>query len=128
MKYFNIQELIYSAVAEKNNIDNTPGLEELDAMHWLVSEVLDPARERLGMPIYVNSCFRSKELNKKVGGVPDSQHVKGQAADIYCNDMEALLEILKTLDFDQLIIYSTKGFYHVSYTTRRRNRNQILYK
>ena len=128
MKYFTIKELCASSVADKYHIMNHPGLEELDALHWLVSEILDPARERLGEPIYINSGFRSKELNKKVGGVSTSQHCKGEAVDCWCKHMDKLLDILKTLDFDQLIIYKTKGFYHVSYTMRRRNRNQILYK
>lgn len=128
MKYFTIKELCASSVAEKNDIYNIPDLYAMDNLHELVNNILDPAREALKEPIYVNSGYRSKELNKIVGGVSNSQHRLGEAADIYCIHMDRLLEILKTLDFDQLIIYKSKGFYHVSYTTRRRNRNQILYK
>lgn len=128
MKYFTVKELIYSATAKKYNINNYPGLEELDALHWLVSEILDPARERLGEPIYVNSGFRCKELNKKVGGVSDSQHIRGEACDITCKDLEKLFNILSEMDFDQLIYYKSRGFIHVSYTMRRRNRNQIILK
>jgi len=128
MKYFTIKELCASSVAEKNDIDNTPDVYSIDNLHELVNNILDPAREALGEPIYVNSGFRSAEVNRIVGGTKNSQHLRGEAADIYCIHMDRLLEILKTLDFDQLIIYKTKGFYHVSYTTRRKNRNQILYK
>ena len=128
MKYFTIEELSTSSVAEKNNIDNTPDVYAIDNLHELVNNILDPAREALKEPIYVNSGYRCEELNRIVGGVSTSQHCKGEAADIYCIHMDRLLEILKTLDFDQLIIYKSKGFYHVSYTTRRKNRNQILHK
>lgn len=129
MKYFTIKEFEESWQAKKHGIDNTIHSKEvIENIEALVDNLLDPARKGLGMPIYLSSGYRTKVLNNLIGGVPDSQHVKGEAADIYCNDMEALLEILKGLTFDQLIIYSTKGFYHVSYTTRRRNRNQILYK
>lgn len=128
MKYFTIKELCASSVAEKNDIDNTPDVYSIDNLHELVNNILDPAREALGEPIYANSGFRSAEVNRIVGGTKNSQHLRGEAADIYCIHMDRLLEILKTLDFDQLIIYKTKGFYHVSYTTRRKNRNQILYK
>ena len=48
----------------------------------LVENVLDPARERFGKPIYVNSGFRCAVHNKTVGGVKNSQHMKGEAADI----------------------------------------------
>ena len=128
MKYFTIEELCASSVAEKNDIDNTPDVYAIDNLHELVDNILDPARESLGEPIYANSGYRCEELNRILGGVSNSQHRLGEAADIYCIHMDRLLEILKTLDFDQLITYKTKGFYHVSYTTRRKNRNQMLQK
>lgn len=49
--------------------------------------MLDPARERLGKPIMVNSGYRCPLKNKAVGGVPNSQHLKGEAADITCAEM-----------------------------------------
>ena len=48
----------------------------------LVSNVLDPLRDEYGKPIYVNSGYRCEKHNKAVGGVPKSQHMLGQAADI----------------------------------------------
>ena len=48
----------------------------------LVENVLDPLRERYGKPIVVNSGYRCAKHNKEVGGVANSQHVKGEAADI----------------------------------------------
>ena len=90
----------------------------------LVDHVLDPARERLGMPITVNSGYRCPAHNKAVGGVKNSQHLKGEAADITCADNKRLAEIIEQLgNFDQLIVYPT--FLHVSYKRQGVNRESI---
>ena len=93
----------------------------------LVSEVLDPVREKLGMPIVVNSGYRCERHNKDVGGVKNSQHLVGQAADIHCQDNERLKQlIIENGKFDQLITYPT--FLHVSYKRTGGNRHQRLKK
>ena len=90
----------------------------------LVEHVLDPARERLGMPITVNSGYRCPAHNKAVGGVKNSQHLKGEAADITCADNKRLAEIIEQLgNYDQLIVYPT--FLHVSYKRQGVNRESI---
>ena len=43
---------------------------------------LQVLRDFLGVPITVNSAYRSPSYNKKIGGVSNSQHVVGKAADI----------------------------------------------
>jgi len=45
---------------------------------------LDEARHIAGIPFKINSGYRTPEHNKKVGGVKDSSHVQGTAADISC--------------------------------------------
>ena len=93
----------------------------------LVSEVLDPVREKLGMPIVVNSGYRCEKHNKDVGGVRNSQHLRGEAADIHCQDNERLKQlIIENGKFDQLITYPT--FLHVSYKPAGVNRHQRLKK
>lgn len=129
MKYFKISEFERSSVAEKAGIDNhIPNEEILNNIKALVDNVLDPAREKLGEPIYISSGYRCNELNKLVLGSKSSQHCLGKAADTYCIHMDKLLEIYKTLIFDQLIIYPHKGFYHISYNSNGKNRMQIIYK
>ena len=44
-------------------------------------QLLEPARAVVG-PIIINSGFRNKAVNRRVGGVRNSQHLLGQAADI----------------------------------------------
>ena len=93
----------------------------------LVSEVLDPVREKLGMPIVVNSGYRCEKHNKDVGGVRNSQHLRGEAADIHCQDNERLKQlIIENGKFDQLIDYGS--FLHVSYKRIGQNRHQRLKK
>jgi zinc D-Ala-D-Ala carboxypeptidase len=43
---------------------------------------MDLLREKLGKPISITSGVRCPDHNKAVGGVPNSQHVMGIAADI----------------------------------------------
>ena len=91
----------------------------------LVENVLDPARERLGRPITVNSGYRCPKHNAAVGGVTNSQHMKGEAADIRCSDIRQLKQII--IDngrYDQLIDYGT--FLHVSWKRNGGNRRQII--
>lgn len=101
------------------------GIEEnLDS---LVSNVLEPARERLGKPITVNSGFRCPIHNRAVGGVANSQHIRGEAADICCEDNRRLAKIIVELGkFDQVILYPS--FVHVSFKKAGGNRKQILRK
>jgi hypothetical protein len=101
----------------------------------LVANVLDPARERLGMPIEVNSGYRCPKHNKEVGGVPRRQHTVGEAADIRpttncTNNTNELARLAKKIvengRFDQLIIYP--NFIHVSWKRVGLNRRNVLKK
>lgn len=75
----------------------------------------------------VNSGHRCKKLNDLVRGSANSQHMKGQAADI-ASDAPihlAWLVIERGFEFDQMILYP--NFIHLSYTLERPNRKKILY-
>ena len=128
MKYFTIDELCKSDTAFLHNIDNTPKDPKIyDNLEALVDNCLDVAREQLCEPIIVNCAYRCPEVNRLVGGVKTSAHLRGAAADIRCKNMTKLINILKHLPaFDQLIVYQT--FCHISYETERPNRKQIIYK
>ena len=84
MRYFTFDELTYSRTAVENGLSNRPGATERDNLAQLVERLLDPLRERLGEPIAILSGYRSPEVNSLVGGVTDSQHTLGEAADCYC--------------------------------------------
>lgn len=128
-KHFSWDELTASDTAKQYNLSNTPGEEEKRNLIALVMKVLDPLRERYGKPITVNSAYRSPFINQKVGGAESSQHVKGQAADITGGSKEEnkkLFELLKSMDFDQLINEKDYSWIHVSYKRIGYNRGQIL--
>ena len=98
-----------------------------DNIKALVDYILQPLRDAWGGPLFINSGYRSPELNKAVGGVETSQHTKGMAADVGVTDPLALakLALKMKLDFDQMILYPS--FLHLSYKRDGRNRNQLLY-
>ena len=55
--------------------------------------LLNRIREKWGKPIIINSAYRSPEHNAAVGGVPNSFHVQGLAADIRPEKQEDLDEL-----------------------------------
>lgn len=129
MKYFTINELCKSTVAQQNRIDNTPSLEIVKNLEQLVTNILDPLREAWGKPIFVTSGYRCKKLNAKVGGSKTSQHVLGQAADIKTDSIsnnKKLFQLIQSLKlpYDQLINEYNYSWIHVSFGPR--NRRQIL--
>lgn len=123
MKYFTIEELSASTEARKMGIDNTPTSDAMTNLTALVEAVLDPLREKYGYPIHVSSGYRCPRLNKAVGGSATSQHVKGEAADIYVTRPKEMAELFAliyyTLPFDQLIWErgndEAPAWIHVSY-------------
>ena len=127
MKYFTIKELTRSTTAQLRGIDNTPSQQVIDNLTALVENVLDPLREAWGAPIHVNSGYRCAALNKAVGGVPTSQHILGEAADITVGtraNNQRLYALLRQLDLpvDQAINEHDFRWIHVSYGPRHRRR------
>ena len=47
-------------------------------------KIADKIRDRIGKPITINSGLRCKTHNANVGGVSNSQHLLGKAADLGC--------------------------------------------
>ena len=132
MKYFTITELCASDVAKKKGIYNEPTAWVAANLVRLVENVLDPLRQAYGKPIKVNSGYRSKALNKAVGGVSNSQHLDGMAADIVGTpntkeENKKLFELVQRLNlpFCQLINEAQMSWVHISYD-RNNVKRQIL--
>ena len=96
--------------------------------------VLEVVRAHFGMPIYISSGYRSLRLNRSVLGVTGSQHLTGQAADIYIKNPEMPLKavfdwMVKNCEYDQ-IIWETRPsgskWIHVSYVSAELNRKQAF--
>lgn len=132
MRYFSYEELTKSIIAKNKGIDNTPSTEIKKNLKALVDNILDPLREAYGKPITVTSGYRCPKLNTAVKGAKNSQHVKGQAADI--NGVKDLrsenkklfdLVIKLNLPYDQLIDEYDYNWVHVSFSDKPRK--QILH-
>lgn len=130
MKHFTLGELCASSTADAHGIRNVPSLQETGNLKALTDAVLDPLRDWWGKPIYVNSGYRSPQLNRMVGGAISSQHVKGEAADITAGSREAnrklFAYIREHLPYDQLIDEKDCSWVHVSYRRDGKNRKQVL--
>ena len=110
MKYFTEKELGIdgaNAIVKKN-------------MNTLVNKLLDPLREKVGA-IRVNSGYRTPAHNKQIGGSPTSQHVKGEAADIFPlekNIDDVFTLIIREFKYDQVILEKNNvgsRWIHISY-------------
>ena len=109
-RHFSFAEFTKSDTARRYHIINEiTDWEVRDNIIALVENLLEPLREAWGQPLFINSGYRCRELNEKVGGVESSQHRKGEAADVGCsNPLELARLVLKlNLPFDQMGLYPT---------------------
>lgn len=130
-KNFTLNELTYSDTARFLGIKNIPEQAAINNLKALCAKVLQPLRDGLGVPIIITSGYRCPLLNKKVGGVSNSQHQYGQAADIYAKgkSLQAAFNYIKNfLPFDQLLFEKNKTtqWVHVSYRGDGKNRKQAI--
>ncbi|MFH1467819.1 MAG: D-Ala-D-Ala carboxypeptidase family metallohydrolase [Pseudomonadota bacterium] len=132
-RFFSWAELTASTTAQRLGLANTPPPAAAANLQRLVTDLLDPLRARLGRPIRVTSGFRSDAVNEAVHGSPTSQHRSGEAVDFKVpgaasRDVAAFIA-RSGLPFDQVIWYDPErgGHVHLSYTTTRPNRREVLY-
>ena len=92
-----------------------------------VMNMAQALRDELGVPVHVNSGCRCEKHNAKVGGVKNSKHTKGLAADLSCskgalalwNAAKKLYAEGKLKDLDYCIRY--KNFIHIDCGGKRKN-------
>lgn len=111
--YFTIKEMTKSQTAKLYHIDNTPTEKVIENLKKTMY-VLDMTRAYIGKPILINSGYRCKKLNEMVGGVQNSMHTKGLAADFRTKekeDIDTMFEFLKKnqkeFKIKELINYKT---------------------
>ena len=132
---FSLAEMTASQTAARKGIPNNPTAGQIENLRKLCESILQPIRNHYDAPVIVSSGFRSPELCVLIGSSIDSQHAKGQAADLQVSgiDNKMLAKWIKeNLDFDQLILEFYKeaegphsGWVHVSYVGKE-NRKQSL--
>ena len=134
-KNLTLREVTKSNTANRLGIDNTPEEFDIKNLRAIAEEVFQPLRDHFGVPLFVSSGFRSKKLNKAIGGSKYSQHMVGEAldidADVYgsVTNRELFMFIKENLIFDQLIWEfgddDTPNWVHVSYKDKGQNRKQV---
>ena len=132
---FSLAELTASQTAARKGIPNNPTPGQIENLKKLCESILQPIRNHYDSPVIISSGFRTPELCILINSSINSQHAKGQAADLQVSgvDNEALATYIKNnLDFDQLILEFYKkeegphsGWIHVSYVGKE-NRKQSL--
>tara|TARA_R110000751_G_scaffold253124_1_gene352710 strand:+ start:280 stop:729 length:450 start_codon:yes stop_codon:yes gene_type:complete len=109
---FSLEELTKSQTAERQSIPNNPDEDGIYYLRMVAEKILQPVRNRYGIPFTVSSGFRSADLCLAIGSKATSQHTKGQAVDFEVpsiSNMDLAYFIKTTLDFDQLILEFYKG-------------------
>lgn len=81
-RFFTLKELCSSDVATKKKIDNFPSWAVVEHLAELTEKILEPLRVAWGGPIKITSGYRCDALNRAVGGVYNSVHRLGYAADL----------------------------------------------
>ena len=137
-KNFTYEEFIRSCTAERMGIDNRPQTKEeekkvIENLRNLCLEVLQPLRDYVGAPVHINSGYRCKALNLAVGGVKNSQHSRGEAADIRIASPKQGREWAAWIEdncrFDQMLLERNKNggvWLHVSCKRDEKANRQVF--
>ncbi len=124
---FYLDEFTISQEAERHGYRNEPNEKQIENLRLLCVNVLQPLREIINVPIFINSGSRCFDVNVAVGGRFNSQHLEGKAADFIVPSLklaDVFNIVLHRLSFDQLI-YEFGKWIHVSWDGEN-NRNEVL--
>ena len=129
-KYFTVNELTRSDVARQNGIENIPSQVVTLKLQQLIEQVLDPLRELWSKPLLITSGYRCTQLNRIVGGVANSQHIAGEAADLTAGsraENRALYEmaVRSKIPYDQIILEKGGLWIHISYRRNQPRRQHL---
>jgi len=106
-KNFTLEEFLVSQTATRHGIDMTPPPEIIENLQRLVTGVMQPLRDQVGVGIFISSGFRPLELNTAIGGSKTSEHINGNACDFKVIGQTpydtASLIVEMELPFDQVI-------------------------
>ncbi len=131
-EHFTSEELTTSQTAIRRGLDNVPDIKEIENLKLLCSEVLEPIRIEIKVPIIIKSGYRSPQINMLIGGAVNSQHIDGKAADTIAvgldvNDYYNIIKIMVRkgqIEVDQCIL-EFNSWVHISFN-KKHNRNQFL--
>lgn len=122
-EHFKLNEFIKSATAKRLNINNIPTDLHLLNLNY-IAQYLEDIRLKYGKPIYITSGYRSKELNKIIGGSPTSYHLLGLGVDIDNGKeenkilFELILNNINELPIDELVNEYNFDWLHISFSPK----------
>ena len=102
VKHFTAAEFFYRGGSDAKLKLNTDPPAELWPNMEATAKTLEEARKRYGKSIKITSAYRDAVYNRKIGGVPNSTHVKFNAVDLVTNSPAALYLVLLNLRRDGL--------------------------
>lgn len=128
-KFFTLEEFTKSNTADNHGIENIPSADVVDNINYGCHKILDPLRQEVGKPVIITSGFRCPELNRLVGGVYNSWHQFGNAADIYVSgedDAKFLFNLLRKNVYVDTVLFehSKKSIWlHVQWDKNKKPRH-----
>lgn len=124
---------LQEATVTSTGLPNIPDSTAIVNLTNTCDHIYEPSRAHFNHAIYISSGYRSKAVNKAVGGHLNSQHLSGEAIDLDADKWGGLTnrELFKfirdSLDYDQLIMEGgSNGWVHASYR-KDKNRKQAFY-
>lgn len=130
-EFFTLAELTRSETAARHKIDNTPPAAIIKNLQYGTDMILDPLRRLYGKPIKINSGYRCPQLNKLVGGVTNSWHQEGNAADIHiesADEAKILFSNLQKLPSVDTVLFEhskTAQWLHVQWNMAKNPRHHF---
>ena len=120
-----------------HKVYNIPSHEAIENLKRLCPW-LEYLRKRYNEQVVINSGYRSPQLNRKVGGAVNSNHLTGCAVDIRVKDKEQLIQYAAILiqyanethqDYDELLLEKNKhGAIWLHFAVKPKdNRRKILF-
>lgn len=108
-----------------HSLQNYPSLMEHVENLVNLAQVLEDIRNEYGSPIVVTSAFRTPMVNAAVGGVANSFHLQGRAADIRPNlhpsndyywNFQQLLDVVESFDdiLEEIIVDPKSRYIHIA--------------
>lgn len=126
--HFSLAEFIRSDAARRLGDPNQPTPQHL-ANLLITARGMEAVREICGgRPITITSGYRNAAVNRAVGGVTNSDHALGYAADFTVAEVTPIAagRLIRDskLAFDQLILETSRRVLHISFHPRLRR--QVL--
>lgn len=133
-EHFTVEEFERSSTADRLGIANRVPAALLPNLRTLCEVVLEPLRAFAGKPIVISSGYRCPALNRAVGGASQSQHLRGEAADLHLPSTAEgrtwFSWLIDNTTFDQLIWeHDGRGTHWIHVSCKAdtgKNRNRVL--